>query len=783
MGAVDATAYALQAMAPTVAPSRPREVEGYWGRSLRRPEDIPLTEGTAKFVGDLSRPGQLFARVVRSNVAHGNLLGLELGEARALEGVAAVITAADLPDVRVPIRMPLGDLERQEKALQPPLARDRVRYVGEPLAVVVASSPAVAEDAAAMVFADNEETEPVLDAVAGAAAGAPVLHEALGDNIADRVYWRKGDIDALFAAADVVVSERLTTQRHTGVPLETRGLLAEWDSATERLTIWGAAKVKHFNRAALAGMLGIEEESVNLVECEVGGGFGVRGELYPEDYLVGWLARDLARPVKWIEDRIEHLVATNHSREQDHVLEIAARADGTLLAFRDTAHSDMGAYVRTHGSIVQIAASTQLPGGYRWQGFEIDHRLVLTNKTPTGTYRGPGGVEASFVRERLLDTLADRLGIAPTELRRRNLIAPADLPYTLDYDVGPPPYVHRQGDYPKLWDEMIERAGGDELRARLRERRAAGETVGFGTATFAEVAVIGPWEQARITAEPDGSFRVAIGVSSVGQGVRTALAQIAADALGVDFDSVVVDYGSTDRTPFGFGAFASGVTTVGGNAVHLAAEDLLRRGRELAAERFGIAAERVEIAGGRVQGPGGEDIGLWELGAVGEGKFDKPEMSVGFGAAAAVVVVDAETGMPAIERLLVATELGNPVNPRLVDGQIVGAAAQGVGGALLESFAYDELGQPLSTTFADYMLPTATDVPAIEVVSAVVPAADNPLGLGPAGENGIYGVAPALANALVDAFGDRPGLATDLPLTPQRIWEASRGAGAEGPAR
>jgi carbon-monoxide dehydrogenase large subunit len=723
--------------------------KAYRGRSLRRPEDIPLTEGKAKFVGDVSRPGQLFARVVRSNVAHGALLGVELDEARAVAGVAAVITAADLPDVRVPIRMPLGDLERQEKALQPPLARDRVRYVGEPVAVVVATSPAIAEDAAAMVFAEVEETEPVLDALAGAAAAAPVLHQALGDNIADRVHWRKGDVDALFAAADVVVSERLTTQRHTGVPMETRGLLAEWDSATERLTIWGAAKVKHFNRAALAGMLGLEEEALNLVECEVGGGFGVRGELYPEDYLVAWLARDLGRPVKWIEDRIEHLVATNHSRQQDHVLEIAALADGTLLAFRDTAHSDVGAYVRTHGSIVQVAASTQLPGGYRWHGFEIDHALVLTNKTPTGTYRGPGGVEVSFVRERLLDTLAGKLGIAPTELRRRNLITPEDLPYTVDYDLGPPPYVHDHGDYPRIWDEMIERCGGESLAAGLRERREAGETVGFGTATFAEVAVIGPWEQARVTAEEDGTFRVALGVSSVGQGVRTALAQIAADALGVEFERVVVDFSSTDATPFGFGAFASRVTTVGGNAVYLACEDLVRKGLE----------------------PGN----------VGEGKFDKPGMSVDFGGAAAVVAVDRETGVIRIERLIVATELGNPVNPEMVRGQVLGAAAQGVGGALLESFVYDEAGQPLSTTFADYMLPTATDVPAIEIVSEVVPAVDNPLGLGPAGENGIYGVAPALANALVDALGDRPGLATDLPLTPERIWAAARDAGAPSP--
>lgn len=726
--------------------------EPYVGQSLNRPEDVPLTRGEAVFIADMEREGQLHARVVRSDVAHARIRSIETAEALATDGVVAVITAADLPPVEIPIRMPLGDVESQRKALQPPLARDRVRYVGEPIAVVVAPSARTAEDAAATVFLESEELDPVLSVAAGAEPGAPTLHDALDGNVADRLHWRLGDVDALFAAADAVVSERLNLQRHTGVPMETRGLVAEWDDATGRLTMWGAAKVKHFNRAALAELLDLDEEAINLVECEVGGAFGVRGELYPEDFLIAWLARSLGRPVKWIEDRIEHLVATNHSRQQEHVLEIAARADGTLLAFRDRARSDMGAYVRTHGAMVQVATSTQLNGGYRWQGYEIEHELVLTNKTPTGTYRGPGGVEASFVRERLIDRLAAELGISPLELRRRNLIDPEELPYEVGYDQGPPPYVHDCGDYPALWDKLLATAGVDQLRGELELRRGAGELVGIGTATFAEVAVIGPWEQARVEPLADGRFRVALGVSSVGQGVRTALGQLAADALGVRLEDVVIDYHSTDSTPFGFGAFASRVTTVGGNAVVAAVEDLRERAREAAAERG--------------------DLPLHELGVVGEGKFEKPEMSVGFGAALALTSVDRETGMPVLERLLVATELGNPINPAMVHGQIIGAAAQGIGGALLESFTYDDYGQPLSTTFADYMLPTATDVPPIEVVSEVVPATDNPLGLGPAGENGIYGVAPAIANALADALGERPGLLTELPLTPERIWRA-----------
>ncbi|HZV25022.1 MAG TPA: molybdopterin cofactor-binding domain-containing protein, partial [Acidothermaceae bacterium] len=296
--------------------------EAYVGRSLVRPEDMPLLTGQAVFVADIARPGQLHARIVRSPRAHGTLRSVDISDARAVPGVVTVLTGADLPDVFIPIRMQLGDVANQEKALQRPLARDRVRYVGDPVAVVVATDPRTAEDAAAMVFTDIDELEAVMSVERGVAKDAAVLHEALGENVVERLRWRRGDVDELFAQADVVVRDRLRTQRHTGVPLETRGLVAEYDATTRRLTMWGASKVKHFNRAALARMLELPEESINLIECEVGGGFGVRGELYPEDFIVAYLACHLGRPVKWIEDRIEHLVATNHSREQDRVLEI-----------------------------------------------------------------------------------------------------------------------------------------------------------------------------------------------------------------------------------------------------------------------------------------------------------------------------------------------------------------------------------------------------------------------------------------------------------------------------
>jgi carbon-monoxide dehydrogenase large subunit len=757
-----------------VRPAGP-EVAAYVGRSMARPEDVPLLQGTAEFVGDVRRPGQLFARIVRSSAAHGIIVGIDVAEALAIDGVHAVITAADLPAFRIPIRMHVGHPALLERALQPLLATDRVRYVGEPVAVVVAETQAIAEDAAALVFADIDQLDAVTSCDEALSGEAPIIHESAGANVIDELSWRRGDVDSIFATADVVVRQSFRTQRQTGAPLETRGLVAEFDEGLSRLTLWGAAKVKHFNRKVIADFLGLAEDAVNLVECEVGGGFGVRGELYPEDLLIPWLAMSVGRPVKWIEDRLENLVATNHSREQQHVLEIAASRDGKLLAFRDTACSDIGAYVRTHGAIVQWATTSQLPGPYDWQGFEVNHRLVCTNKTPTGTYRGPGGVEASFIRERLIDHVADEIGLSPLDLRRKNLIRPSQFPYRIDYDEGDGAYLHDSGDYPHMWDAMIEQADVPGLTRSIDSRRANGELVGWGTAVFAEVAVVGPWEQARVTPGLDGRFTVALGVSSVGQGVRTALAQLTADLLQVPFEQIVIDYHSTDSTPFGFGTFASRVTTVGGNAIAAAVDDLKRRGREAAAERFGEHFSKVVIeAGGVLRAPSGESVTFRELGVQGHGRFDKKDLSVGFGGAVAVVSVDAQSGRPTVERILVAAEIGRPVNPMLVHGQLVGAAVQGLGGTLLECLRYDEGGQPLSTTFADYLLPTSTDVPAIEVCVVAISVSANPLGLGPAGENGIYGIAPAVANAVADALGRKGGTCTSLPLTPESIWRAMR---------
>ncbi|MEO3892217.1 xanthine dehydrogenase family protein molybdopterin-binding subunit [Nonomuraea sp. B5E05] len=736
------------------------------GASVERSANLPHLTGASRFVADIQRDGQVHARIVRSPVAHARILGIDTGEAEAVPGVIAVITAADLPDVRIPIRLAMAETPMANRFLQPPLARDVVRYVGEPLAVVVATDPYLAEDAAELVDVDLEE----LDVVANLGSGAPVVHQEAGGNVVVTVPLRSGDVDAAFAKADVVVRDRLRVHRHTAVPMETRGLVAEVDQNSGRLTLWGAAKVKHFTRQALSDMLGIGRDRIRLVEGNVGGGFGVRGEPYPEDFLIAFLALRLGRPVKWVEDRAEHFVATNHAREQEHELEIAATADGRLLAFRDLARCDQGAYVRSQGILPALLPALHLAGPYRWEAFSIESTGVITNRTPVGTYRGPGMTEATFVRERMLDRLAAELGLDPAEIRRRNLIPPDALPFTFAPAPGSAdaPTTYESGDFPACLDHLLARAGYEDL-CRLRDsRRAAGECVGIGLATYTEVGSMGPFEEARIVPTTNGRFVVHVGVASLGQGVETVLAQIAAEALAVPMEAVSIDHRDTDALANGFGAFASRSTTLAGNAIVLAAQDLRRR----AAERLGVDPADVEFSSGRAMAESGAPVALHELGE-GYGRFDKPHPSFSFGAALSFVSVDRGTGRVRVLRHLVLHDVGRAVNPELLRGQLAGAAAQGIGGTLLEELCYDEQGQPQSTTFADYRMPTVEDLPEIEVIIAEYPTPANPLGVKGGGESGMVATPAAIANAVADALGGAK--VTALPLTAERVLDLLRG--------
>ena len=697
------------------------------GTDAPRREDRALTTGAAQFVADVDRPGQLWARIVRSPLAHGRLRACDLAPAREHPEVVDVFAAGDIPELRIPIRLPFAATPQANERLQAPLARDVVRYVGEPVAVVVATSAAAAEDAAELVVLEIDELPPLVDLVAAEQAGAVV----------NRIPMRYGDVDGAFADAAVVVRRTLRMHRHTGVPLETRGLVAELN-ADGRMTVWGAAKVKHFNRSVLSQMLDLPIDRIRFIEVNVGGAFGVRGEFYPEDYLVPLAAQRTGRPVKWIEDRYEHFIATNHAREQVHEIEVAAAADGRLLAFRDRAWCDQGAYVRTQGILPALLPAMHLPGPYAWSAFEIESIGVLTNRTPVGTYRGPGATEATFIRERMLDVVARELGIDPIELRRRNLIPGDEMPFVYDFGPGAPPLVYETGDFRGFFERMLAECEYESLRR---------DGVGIGVSAFVEVGGVGPFEHAWIVPK-DGVYCVRVGVASVGQGVDTALAQIAADELGVPLAEVSVEYHDTDDIPEGFGAFASRSTVLAGNAIALAARDLRDK------------------AGGGLAGRADE---LAAAGVRGDGTFEKENPSFSFGANLSVVSVDRTTGGVTPLRHVVAFDVGRAVNPALVRGQLAGAAAQGIAGALFEELVYDDDGNPLTTSFMDYQMPTAAELPPVDVIVIEHPTPTNPLGIKGVGEAGMNGAPAAVANAVADALALPEDALTALPLTPAAV--------------
>jgi CO/xanthine dehydrogenase Mo-binding subunit len=706
-----------------------------------------------------------------------------------LPGVVAVWTSADVGDIP-PIDFRLSCIEGLAAYRQPILARDQVRYVGEPVAAVFATDAYVAEDAADLVVIEIEELRPVL-----AADGPPGEFEPGRSTEAAIVEKHYGEVERAFREADAVLALTLDIGRHSGVPIEARGAIARCDASRDILDMYGAAKVPHWNRDSIARMLGRAPSSVHLHEGHVGGGFGIRGELYPEDVLVCLAALRLDRPVKWIEDRREHLIAANHSRQQSHCVRAAVDRAGRILAFEDVFFHDQGAYVRTHAATVPDLAATMLPGPYRVPAYRATGRIRLTNKTPGGTYRAPGRFESTFARERIMDAIAARLGLDAVEVRRRNLIDRSEFPYSRPFATLGTDVVLDSGDYGGLLDKALAAVGWERLQAELRRRRAAGEAVGAGLAMFVEKSGLGPYECVHVSIDEAGAVEVVTGAASVGQGVETVVAQICADALGVDYHRVRVIHGQTDRIAFGVGAFASRVTVMTGEATRRAAAEVRRRAIELSAVLLQRGPTELNVVDGRVvtqDADAGPSITLAEIaralaptsklrgerepGLAADGWFHCDHMNYPYGVHIAVVRVDRETGGVMVERYLVAYDIGRAVNPMLVEGQIAGGFAQGLGGALLEEFRYDDRGEPLSVTFADYAMPTAREIPALQVViTEDAPSPLNALGLKGAGEAGVNAVGAAIASAIDAAIGI-PGAVTRLPVTPQRMREILRRA-------
>ncbi len=740
------------------------------GRSVLRLEDRPLLLGQGRFAADISFPGQWHMRVVRSAVAHGKLRKIDATAALALPGVHAVWTFADVAHIP-PIGFRLTGLTALEPYRQTVLAQQTVRYVGEPVAAVFADDPYLAEDAADLVELDIEPLPVILDA---AAAPAPFDDERSTE--ATVIEKKSGDIDAAFRSAHTIVELDLSIGRHSGVPLETRGAIARYDESNDILEMYGAAKVPHWNRDRLALMFGRKPESVQLFEGHVGGGFGIRGEMYPEDVLVCAAALKFRKPIKWIEDRREHLIAANHSRQQRHKIKAAIDVEGLILGIEDEFFHDNGAYARTHAATVPDLAAAMLPGPYRVPAYRALGHMRLTNKTPCGTYRSPGRYETTFVRERLIDAIAARTGIDAIEIRRRNLIPKSAMPYDVGFGTLGTHLTYDSGDYAKLMDKLLAAADWPAMQREMARRRAGGEMAGAGFAMFVEKSGLGPFDKVRIDVSPSGAVEVVTGVASVGQGVETAIAQIAAETLGIDYAGIKVVHGQTNRIDKGLGAFASRVTVMCGEATRLAAVKLREEALAAAATLMQTSADTLDIVDGEIvrTGTPGPSMSLAALAAQADGlsaeaEFKSSHMVYPYGAHVVQLKLDADTGGVTIERYLVAFDIGKAVNPMLVEGQILGGMAQGLGGALYEEFVYADNGEPLSVTFADYLMPTAREVPGIEVLlTEDAPSPLNPLGVKGAGEGGITPVGAAIASAIDDAL-QRPGSVTQLPVTPQRL--------------
>jgi carbon-monoxide dehydrogenase large subunit/6-hydroxypseudooxynicotine dehydrogenase subunit gamma len=753
------------------------------GEAVERLEDPPLVTGRGRFSGDINFPRQLHMRMVRSNHAHGSLVSIYTDAARALPGVLAVWTAADLGELG-PIDFREGPIEALAPYRQPVLATHKVRYVGEPVAAVFADDPYVAEDAADLVTMEVTELPVLLSPEAdpgefsfGRNTEAAVLRQGYGD------------VDAVFKSAPHVIELKLSVGRHSGVPLETRGALGRYDAARDVLELHGAAKVPHRNKELLARMLGRPPSSVQCYESDVGGGFGIRGELYPEDVLVCLAAMRFGRPVKWIEDRREHLIAANHSRNQHHRIKAAVTDDGEILAIDDVIYHDNGAYVRTHATRVAMMTCGVLPGPYRVPGaYRAVCHFRLTNKTPAATYRAPGRFETSFVRERLIDAIAHTLQLDPIYVRRRNAVTVAEMPFKRPLEALGEEIHFDTGDYHALLDRVLAHVGWKDLNERLAERRRNGEMVGVGLAMFVEKAGLGPADGVRIQVDTSGTVEVITGGSSIGQGFETVMAQVAAEMLGADYKRMRVIRGQTDRIEHGIGAHASRATVMTASATRVAALKVRDKALNMAAELMQAPAESLDIVDGEVViagrkggpsmslgaiaaalAPSSKLRGAREPGLSAEGWHYADHQVYPYGNHLAVVKVDPDTGGVKVERYVIGYDIGRAINPTLVKGQIAGGFAQGLGGALMEEFTYNERGDPLSTTFADYLMPTVREMPELEIIlTEDHPSPLNPLGIKGAGESGVNAVGAAIATAIDDAIGI-PGAVTQLPVTPQRL--------------
>jgi carbon-monoxide dehydrogenase large subunit len=768
-----------------------------FGARIKRNEDPQLLTGRALFVDDIHIPGMLHAAFKRSDYAHARIIAIDTETARSMPGVVAVYTAADL-----------GDFWQPSPLLVPPppaehvvfnartgaqLAKDKVRYVGEAIVMVVAESRYLAEDAMETIVVDYEPLDPVLELEAALAEQAAVIHEDLGHNMAAHVIQRKGDYEAAKAKADLVISRRLIYDRGISAPMEGRGIVAHYDALARKLTVWDSTQAPLPIRNGLAAMFGLSERQVQVIAPFIGGGFGPKIMMfYPEETLVPWAAIRLNRPIKWIEDRQEHFYATTHDRAQVHDSEIALSKEGKILGVKDFFLHDTGAY-NPYGLTPPLNTQCTLLGPYIVPNYYTEFKVVFTNKTIVTPYRGAGRQHGVFVMERLLDLAAKELGLDPLEIRRRNLIPPDQFPWSNEIiyqDFAP--LTYDSGNYEAVLNKTKQMIGWDEFReAKQRgDMAGAGKKIGIGLVMYVEGTGIGPYEGARVQVEASGKTTVVTGVGTQGQGHYTSFAQIAADALGVSVRDVYVSTGDSGQFNWGTGTFASRGAVVAGSAVNAAAQRVRQKAVNLAAEYLEASEADVELVDGfaQVRGVPESRVSLATLaaranplrGAVEPGTEPGLEATAYFGpkmgatangAHAMIVEVDPQTFNLKILKYVVVHDCGRLINPMIVEGQVHGGVAQGIGNAFYEQLVYDENGQLLNASFMDYLLPTALDVPRMDVGHEETPSPLNPLGIKGAGEAGAIPVGCLFAQALEDAL-DVSGLEIlEMPLSPLRLWE------------
>jgi carbon-monoxide dehydrogenase large subunit len=778
---------------------------GFVGTSLLRREDQRLLTGRGEFIADLKLPGMLHAVFVRSQMAHARIRSVDLTRAMAAPGVVYAISGPDLVELVPPVPDTQLSLPKkwttrvQHKFLnpqQPLLAHDKVRHVGEAVAVILAESRYLAEDAADLVSVDLDPLPAVVDPELGLSDQSPVIHERYGTNLIGDFRVEKGDTEAALAAAPHRLRRRFYHHRYAAIPMECRGVVGRYDERTDSMSIWSACQVVHWLRREASTILDMPEARIRCIALDVGGGFGVKGHVYPEDLLIPFLARVVGRPVKWIEDRHEHFMSACHSRDQVHDVEAGFDDQGRLLAFRDDFVVDCGAW-NPIGSGIAYNTAVHLPGPYKFEHFSVRSRIAMTNKVPNAPYRGAGRPEASFAMERVMDLIAGELNLDPAEVRMRNLILPSEMPYHLGI-----PYrdgesiVYDSGDYPESLRLALEAVGGlAAFRDRQRAARAQGRYIGLGLGCYVEGTGVGPFESATVRIDPTGKVFVTGGACPQGQGMETIFSQIAADVWKVEPKDVVVALADTSTVSIGFGTIASRSTVTLSAAIHLASEPLRQKVFAIAANMLECAAADLELRDGGVGliGVPGHQLSLsaiakaarpgWDharpdgvaAGLEETAYFEPPTVTWAYATHAAVVEIDTKLGRVEIEKYVIVHDCGVVVNPMLVEGQIQGGAVQGLGGALLEELTYDADGQLLVGSFADYLVPGASDVPNFELIHLHSPSPLNPLGVKGVGEGSAIAPPVVIANAVCDALSHLKVEFNSTPVKPEQIVRAVHG--------